>query len=192
MRIVTVSSVVAILFLIANSGFSAAQDLKSKVILQEQLGAIDLESKRECRDNIRNKVETMTTHAAALRSEFKFDEALIVEEDIRKLCWEYDPRVKRTNELKRRASDARLQGKIFDAELFEHEAARMLQNLKREYAGGNSQVPHPAASGNNLNKDSELFSEVEKLRAQIDKLADQLSKLEGELRKRDTKLSQLR
>ena len=131
----------------------------------------------------------MAAQAAALRSEFNFEEAARIEAEIRTLCWNYDARVIRANDLKLRAAEARLEGKMLDADMFEREADRVLQDLKLEYAGDKQTLL--AATGDIQSPDnSRLLDEVVTLRAQVVKLTNEIYRLKGQLSDREQQLSQ--
>ena len=80
-------------------------------------------------------VEHLTSRAAALRAEGSFADAAEVDNEIRRACFENDPRLIRANQLKRRASDSLLDGNNLDADMYNREADRILQELENEFFG---------------------------------------------------------
>ena len=167
------------------SGLSAQdKQLEQKIALEARLTAQQLENQRvaEERQRVQERVKQLAAHAQAFRSEFNFDEAAKVEAEIRSLCWSFDPRVIRANDLKNRAVEARLSGRILDADMYEREATKILQELKSEYAAAEEPI--------RSTKDSRLLKEVETLRAQVVELTNELYRLQGELKNREQQLSQ--
>ncbi len=192
MKMLGLTTVVLVLSSLCISTLSAQdKQVAEKIAQQQRAQAEKLKQDRAERVNrdIRERVKQMATQAAALRSEFNFEEAAKVEAEIRNLCWNYDPRVIRANDLKRRAAEARISGKISDADMFEREADRVLQDLKLEYAGDKQTLL--AATGDIQSPDnSRLLDEVVTLRAQVVKLTNEIYRLKGQLSDREQQLSQ--
>lgn len=92
----------------------------------------------------RDKLNQLNVRAASLRSEGRFSEAEAVDAEIRDMLRERDPELQRANDLKRRASQAQLDGKHEDAELFLREANRLLENVKQRWGSpGSAPEPQP-------------------------------------------------
>ncbi|MGI9516544.1 MAG: hypothetical protein ACR2NP_05850, partial [Pirellulaceae bacterium] len=111
----------------------------------------------------------LTNRAAALRGEFNFEAAAQVEAEIRQLCWDYDPRLIRINDLKQHASASRLEGRMLDADMYEREAERVLAALKVEYGDGANPSPESSSrvQGNPMISQSSSIEEIADLRERV-------------------------
>lgn len=110
-----------------------AENLRMRAleISAERREAVDL---YEHEKRLRQEVKQLNARAGTLREEGRFAEAGEVETEVRNLLRDLDPELQRANELKQRASQARFDGKHQDAELFEREANRLLENVKQRWS----------------------------------------------------------
>ena len=101
-----------------------------------QDAAEPMEQREEEKRRFRLKVEELHKRAKALRSEGRFREAeKDVEQQVTEMfrTAEHDPELRRAEDLKSRALQARLDGDVDDARMFEGEADRLLENVKQRY-----------------------------------------------------------
>ena len=88
---------------------------------------------REREKDLKQEVEDLTAMAASFREDGQFDKAREFERRLQQLLLSRDPDLKRANDLKRRAAEARLEGKHRDAELYDREAERLLAVVEQRY-----------------------------------------------------------
>jgi len=158
---------------------------------RERAGELERARATEERARLREKVAQLAQRAAALRGEGDFDTADEIDATIRELCREFDPRLIRANDLKRRASDSRLDGNVLDADMYDREAQRILNELKSEY-GATSKTDNDQGSAMPRNaKTEDDTSELGRLREQVQQLASEVSRLTQQLVRQTQPLTQV-
>lgn len=160
--------------------FTWAQDTKEEPAATESHQTAD-------RARLIEMVRKLAEQAEALRGEANFAEAESVEAHIRELCRELDPRFLRGNELKRRALEARLAGKLDDVRLYDEAANRIFAELAEENHTG--QTPGSPVQGQHPEV-AELTRLNQQLRDEIRTLQHQQEAIHIELEKERNHLAQ--